>query len=181
LKGTPAECIHVRMECNWITTILPDTLYLRGKRALRRQPARPEITLCRDCLLDVIEDELAGFVGRVIAFEPDSETFTQYFFVARADFEAAGLAPETALAIEKRLAQMAETCAECSSPATWLWMPHEQVASLDEVEKIEEAPGKWFCSHHGAEKLSSAFERMAEANLFYMNLPYGEDGAYVWI
>jgi hypothetical protein len=29
--------------------------------------------------------------------------------------------------------------------------------------------------------LLAAFERIAEANVFYMNLPYGEAGAYVWI
>jgi len=34
---------------------------------------------------------------------------------------------------------------------------------------------------HGARKLLGAFERMAEANVFYMNLPYGEAGAYIWI
>ena len=34
---------------------------------------------------------------------------------------------------------------------------------------------------HGARKLLGAFERMAEANVFYMNLPYGAAGAYIWI
>ena len=33
LKGTAAECIHTRDECAWIAALLPDTLYLRGKRA----------------------------------------------------------------------------------------------------------------------------------------------------
>ena len=181
LKGTPAECIHIRDECAWIASLLPDTLYLRGKRAHRRQPVRPEISLCRDCLLDTILGELEKFGGRVVAFEPNSEIFTQYFFVARPDFEAAGVAPETASAIEQRLAQAGETCAECSRPAIWLWMSREQVANLDETDKIRESPGEWFCAVHGARKLADAFERIAEANVFYMNLPYDEAGAYLWI
>ena len=57
----------------------------------------------------------------------------------------------------------------------------EQVASLDEVERIREAPGEWFCPEHGAGMLCVAFKKIAEANVFYMNLPYGDAGAYVWI
>jgi len=164
-----------------MATLLPDTLYLRGKRAHRRETVRPEVTLCRECLLDAIEGELAKYEGRLVAFEPDSEIFTQYFFVAASDFEAAGLAPETASAIEKRMAQTGESCAECSRLATWLWISRVEVASLDEVEKIREAHGEWLCAAHGAQKLASAFEKIAEASVFYMNLPYGEAGAYVWI
>jgi hypothetical protein len=181
LKGTAAECIHVREECAWIAALLPDTLYLRGKRAPGREPVRPEISLCRDCLLDTILDEMERFGGRVVAFEPNAEMFTQYFFIAARDFEAAGLTLETASAIEDRLAQTEETCAECSRPAAWLWMSREQVPGLDETDKIREAPGESFCSTHGARKLAAAFEKITEANVFYMNLPYGEAGAYVWI
>jgi hypothetical protein len=181
LKGTPAECVHVRADPSWIATILPDTLYLRGKRAQRREPVRPEITLCRDCLIDTIVGELEKFEGRAVAFEPDRELFTQYFFAATPDFEAAGVAPATASAIETRLRQAGEKCAKCSREATWLWMSREQVASLDEVHEIREAPGEWFCSVHGAQKLAATFEEIAEANIFYMNLPYGDAGAYLWI
>jgi hypothetical protein len=49
------------------------------------------------------------------------------------------------------------------------------------VEQIASAPGEAFCAKHGAEKLFSTFEKIAEANIFYMNVPYGESGAYVWI
>ena len=181
LKGTPAECVHIDAESLWIATLLPDTLYLRGKRSQRREPVRPEVSVCRDCLLETISDELAAFEGRVIAFEPDPETFTQYFFVAAPDFEAAGLAPETAAAIEKRLAQTRQSCAECSLPAGWLWISRERVASLDEIENIRETPGEWYCAKHGTQKLTTAFERIPQASVFYMNLPYGEAGAYVWI
>jgi hypothetical protein len=181
LKGTPAECIHLDSEQAWMATLLPDTLYLRGKRVKQRESVRPEVSLCRDCLLGVAAVELQEYGGRVVAFEPDPENFSQYFFVAARDFEAAGLEPEVAAAIEKRLAEIGQTCAECPKPATWLWLSREQVASLDEVEHIGAAPGEWFCPQHGAGMLCVAFKRIAEANVFYMNLPYGESGAYVWI
>jgi hypothetical protein len=181
LKGTPAECVHLGEDAAWMATLLPDTLYLCGKRAQRREPVRPEVSLCRTCLTDVMHAELAAHEGRVVAFEPDAETFTQYFFVAREDFEAAGLAPETAAAIEERLARDAGECAECGRAATWLWMSRGAVASLDETARIREVAGETFCGEHGAQRLFAAFERIAEANVFYMNLPYGEAGAYVWI
>lgn len=181
LKGTPPECVHLGEQCDWIATLLPDTLYLRGKRAQRRDPVRPEITLCRECLAGTVTSELESFHGRAVAFEPDPELFTQYFFVAQPDFEAAGLRPEVAQAIAERLKQGGTACAQCGQAAKWLWFSREQVGSLDEVEKIAESPGEWFCAKHGARNLLAAFERIAEANVFYMNLPYGEAGAYLWI
>jgi len=72
-------------------------------------------------------------------------------------------------------------CPVCGHAGTWLWFSREQVTSLDEVERIATEPGEWFCAKHGVEKLFSAFEKIAEANIFYMNFPYGESGAYVWI
>ena len=181
LKGTPAECIHLDGGHEWMATLLPDTLYVRGKSVKRREPVRPEVSLCRDCLLGIAASELQAYRGRVVAFEPEAATFSQYFFVAPPDFESAGLKPEVAAAIEKRLAENGQRCTECSQPATWLWFSREQVASLDQVERIREAPGEWFCPAHGAGMLCVTFKRIAEVNVFYMNLPYGEAGAYVWI
>jgi hypothetical protein len=181
LKGSPAECIHIDGHSEWIATLLPDTLYLRGKRAVRREPLRPEVVLCRDCLADTVARDLADYSGRIVAFEPDPEIFTQYFFVGTPDFAAAGLAPEVGAAIEKRLAREPGGCVRCSRAATWLWFSREEVASLDEIERIAGAEGEPLCAEHGAEKLRDAFEGIPLANLFYMNLPYGEEGAYVWI
>jgi len=181
LKGVPAECIHLEAEHPWMATLVPDTLYLRGKAAKRREQLRPEVSLCRECLLGVIADELEKFRGRVVAFEPDAETFTQYFFFCVPDFAAAGLAPEVAAAIEKRLGESGVSCKECSWTATWLWLSREQVASLDDTAMIRAAPGDHFCSKHGAQKFCAALEAIAEANVFYMNVPYGDAGAYVWI
>src|SRR5262249_45822991 len=133
------------------------------------------------CLAGELERELAAYRGRVVAFEPDGEAFTQYFFVGDEDFEAAGLMPEVAQAIERRLHQPAGECQTCGQPARWLWFSREQVPSLDEVGRIAMARGEEFCARHGGEKLSQAFAAVADANLFYVNAPYGESGAYVWI
>ncbi len=181
LKGTPPECVHLENDAGWVATLLPDTLYLRGKRSVTRDLARPEVSLCRECLIDVVEPEFAAYSGRVVAFEADPEIFTQYFFVAAPDFERAGLKLEVGEAIQSRLEQTDQTCATCARPATWLWLSREQVGSLDETERIREAPGEWLCAEHGAQNLCRAFERISEVNLFYINLPYGEAGAYVWI
>lgn len=89
--------------------------------------------------------------------------------------------PEVTDAISARLVQNSGQCQVCGHAGTWLWLSHEQVASLDEIEQIRTATGEWFCANHGAQKLFSAFEKIGQANIFYMNLPYGESGAYVWI
>lgn len=181
LKGSPAECIHLEHDSEWVATLLPDTLYLRGKRVVQREPARPEIVLCRACFVNTLAAELSEFHGLIVAFEPDPDTCTQYFYVAQNDFAPAGLAPDVSAAIEKRLARGFGACTQCSDGATWLWLPRNQVASLDDVEQIGSVEGEPLCSAHGAARLSDAFEDMQQANLFYVNLPYGESGAYLWI
>ncbi len=181
LTRVPPECVHLETEHAWMATLVPDTLYLRGKAASLRESPRPEVSLCRACLLRVLGAELAAYSGRVVAFEPDAENFTQYFFIATADFEAAGLLREVAAAIEQRLAESGGACGECSRPATWLWLARDDVASLDDAGRIIAALGRRLCAAHGAATLCSALEASAEANLFYVNVPYGEAGAYVWI
>jgi hypothetical protein len=181
LMRLPAECHHLESDHGWMATFIPDTLYLRGKPAPRRDPLRPEVSLCRDCLVGQLKPELAAYPGRVVAFEPDGENFTQYFFVGREDFEAAGLQPDVAAAIEKRLAHISGACVDCGSSATWLWISRREVSSLDQTDRIEESPGGLYCSKHGGEKLCEALGGNDEANLFYVNTPYGDSGSYVWI
>ena len=161
LKGTPAECVHLKREAAWMATLLPDTL-------------------CRECLADVARGEWEAYRGRVVAFEPGAD-FTQYFFAATPDFEPVGLTPEVSQAVGARLSGLDGACSECGVPATWLWLSREEVASLDEVHRIRDAAGEPLCAAHGARTLLAAFEGIAEANVFYMNLPYGDAGAYVWI
>lgn len=184
LVRVPPECIHLESEQGWMATLVPDTLYLRGKAVHRRGPdeaPRPEVSLCRACLLGVLAVELALYRGRVVAFEPDAQNFSQYFFLARPDFAAAGLRDEVAGAINTRLAEFGGSCRECSQAATWLWLSQREVASLDEVGLISVAPGQRLCAGHGAATLCAALEASEEANLFYVNMPYGNAGAYVWI
>lgn len=181
LTRVPPECQHLETEHGWMATYAPDTLYLRGEALPRREPPRPEISICRDCLLSLLEPELRAFRGRVVAFEPSPEAFTQYFYVGESEFEAAGLRPEVAAAIQGRLAEDWGQCAECSRAATWLWIAHGEVPNLDEFEQIRTAAGRRFCAEHGSAMLCRAFQRIAEANLFYVNSPYGDAGTYLWI
>ena len=181
LMHWPAECIHLENGNTWMATFIPDTLYLRGKAVPRRRPTRPEVSLCLDCLGTLLEPELAAHPGRVVAFEPDGENFTQYFFVGSKDFAAAGLRPEVAAAIQKRLEHFSGDCGECGDPATWLWISRREVSSLDQTERIEESPGAMYCAKHGTAKLRDVLGKIDEANLFYVNAPYSDSGAYVWI
>jgi len=182
LKGVPAECVHLDDEQSWIASLLPDTLYVRGKARTRREPVRPEVTLCRDCFLDVWRRELERYPGRVIAFEPDPEMLSQYFFVAPADFTAAGLLPEVQEEFTKRLGTAAvEPCRECGQAGKWEWFSRENVPDLGDVAAITAARSLWFCPEHGAQKVCDTFESIPEASLYYVNVPYAESGAYVWI
>jgi hypothetical protein len=181
LMRWPAECVHLENGHHWMATFIPDTLYLRGKAKLQRKPARPEISVCLNCLAGLLEPELATYRGRVVAFEPNGQTFTQYFFVGREDFAAAGFETDVAEAIGKRLDALRGACSECGAPATWLWISRREVSSLDQTDRIAETPGALFCAKHGAAKLFAALGEVGEANLFYVNAPYGDSGAYVWI
>ena len=181
LTRVPAECVHLETEHDWMATLDPDTLYLRGRARPQREQTRPEVSLCRSCLIGLLESELADYRGRVVAFAPDPGGFSQYFFVAEPEFDAAGLQPEVAAAIKHRLVEPGQTCQDCSRKANWLWLGREQVASLDEADRIRAAAGQQLCARHGAAALCAALEAVEEANLFYVNLPYGDSGAYLWI
>ncbi len=181
LLGAPAECIHLERETDWMALFVPDIVYLRGKPHWPRPTQRPEVSLCRSCFLAVVRPELESFSGRVVAFEPDGEACSQYFFLERDDFVAAGLQDEVREAIEQRLAERAGACEICSRSGRWLWLSRQEVVHLDEAVLIASAPGRWLCAAHGAAALCTALTQLPEANLLYVNVPYGEAGAYVWI
>ena len=181
LTRVPPECVHLERGGAWMATYIPDLLYLCGKPSVLRRPARPEVSLCRTCLLGQIERDASHYKGRVIAFEPDADAVSQYFFVGASEFDAAGLQEEVAAAISRRLGLPAGNCGLCDHPALWLWISRDEVSSLDEVGRIAMARGESLCAEHGAKRLCSSFAQMDEANLFYVNAPYGDSGAYVWI
>jgi hypothetical protein len=181
LTRVPPECVHLEHEFSWMATYAPDTLYLQGKAAVQRQPARPEVSLCRTCLLGHLEKELSQYRGRVLAFEPDGNAFSQYFFVGKEDFAAAGLKSEVAEAITARLQQPQGTCQGCDDQALWLWIPRVQVETLDDAASIATVKGQALCPAHGAQQLCEAFADVSEANLLYVNAPYADAGAYLWI
>jgi hypothetical protein len=181
LTRVPAECVHLEIPLDWMATLVPDTLYLGGKARVQRRPARPEVSLCQQCCLSVLEPELAAFGGRAVAFEPLGELLSQYFFVGREDFAAAGLKPEVGEAIARRLEERSADCERCRRPASWLWFSRREVSSLDDVPMIAAAPGLRLCARHGAAELCASLAALPEANLFYVNVPYGDAGAYLWI
>jgi hypothetical protein len=183
LVRMPAECAHLAGHPPWMATFLPDNLFLQGKNVRLREPQRPEVSLCRECLCRTLEKELAAYEGRVVAFEPDGDSMTQYFFVAAPDLDAAGVEPAVAEAIGGRLARLdgSQSCQECARTTTWLWFSREQVANLDETAKIASASGEHFCAEHGAKQLCQALGGIEHANLFYVNAAYGEGGAFLWI
>lgn len=178
---TPPECIHLDRRHTWAATISPDILYLRGKAKRLSASPRPEVSLCRDCTTKILRRELASYSGRVVGFEPEGETVTQYFFAPREDFEAAGLLPELSEAITRRISKLSGTCDECSATARWLWFSREEVASLDDVGSVTNTPGRALCARHGADALCTALEKIEQVNLLYVNIPFSEAGAYVWI
>lgn len=179
----PAECVHLESHSPWMATFLPDNLFLQGKNVKLREPRRPEVSLCRECFAKVFEKEAAAHEGRVVAFEPNPEDVTQYFFVAAPDFERAGVEPALAEAVGAHLANDtgSDKCEDCERPATWLWFSRSRVASLDAVEQIRGAAAEHFCALHGARTVCNALTSIEHANLFYVNAPYGEGGAYLWI
>jgi hypothetical protein len=179
----PAECVHLESHSQWMATFLPDNLFLQGKNVKLREPRRPEVSLCRECFTKVFEKEASAYTGRVVAFEPDPESVTQYFFVAAPDFETAGVEPALAEILGARLASDTGTakCQDCERAANWLWFSRSRVASLDEVEQVRAAAAEHFCAEHGAQTICNALTSIERANLFYVNAPYGEGGAYLWI
>lgn len=186
LSGAPAECEHLENDAKWMAALAPDTLYLQGKPAARNSgvAARPEASLCLACLTQIVRPELAAFAGRMILFEPGAD-IAQYFYVAQQDFAGAGLTAELSAALGERLSTLGRDPCEhersCGKRAKWLWLPRDQVHELDEIALVRAAPGRKFCAGHGAAQLCLSLGMVEEANLLYMNLPYGDAGAYVWV
>lgn len=181
LTRVPAECVHLETYPYWAATYIPDTLFLCGKSRVIKEPPRPEVSLCRECLLSVFEEDLSRYQGRVVAFEPDGTQFTQFFFVAEPDFSSAGLKPEVSAAISARLGASGAKCEMCSSLATWLWFSRDDVPSLEDTDRMESAGGSNRCPRHGASTLCRSLGACEDVNLFYVNAPYGTAGAYLWI
>ncbi len=146
-----------------------------------RADPRPDVSLCRDCALEFLERELSAFRGRVIAFEPDGENVTQYFFVPRDDFQSAGLVPELSEALRPphRAAQRFVRIMFRSRAMDVVSAKRGAKSRRFRQRLFRE--GRQLCAKHGAEQLCAALEKIEQCNLLYVNIPSGEAGAYVWI
>jgi hypothetical protein len=100
--------------------------------------------------------------------------------VGTEDNNASGVTPELAAVIEQRLAKLPSSCHRCSASAAWLWFTRDEIVSLEETDKILAAQGEALCPNHAAQQMREMFERIAEANIFYINVPYGSAGAFLW-
>ena len=109
---------------------MPDTLYLAWKEtSTKREPSRPgDDDVPANVCPKRRRERWSDIPGRVVAFEPDAEIFTQYFFVAPQDFEAVGLRPEVARGDREAAgAGPGGACEECGFAATWLWFSRQQI------------------------------------------------------
>ncbi len=166
-------------------TLLPDTLYLRGKRVVqsRASPARNR------SVPHLLDEYLVRRTRRISAASssPSSPTprscHAIFFRRAKRISQPAGLAPDVAAAIEKRLARRIwRVCTMFDRWQLGFGCRETKWQASMKSNRSATRPGRAsLCAAHGAAKLCEAFEDIPEANLFYMNLPYGEAGAYLWI
>jgi hypothetical protein len=178
--STP-KCVHAENDDSWIACISPDTFIKHGRLTKLSEAARPEVALCRSCLVALLSAELPRFEGRVVALEPHMEHMQQYMYTALSDMADGGFEPEIISVITRRLEDIRGKCESCDQHAKWLWLPSQDVIDQEDSEGIRNAKGILLCSRHGSLKLCSALEGIPKANMEYVNLPYGEAGFYIWL
>ena len=180
LMRWPAECIHLENGHHWMATFIPDTLYLRGKARPRREPARPEVSVCFDCLAGLLEPELAACPSRVVAFEPDGETFHAIFFPGQGGFRRCGPAfrsgrrdPDAPRRTGRRVQRLRQAGNLAVDFAAGSFQPRPDGANS------KPRPGRFFAPSTEPRNCARPWDNCEEANLFYVNAPYGESGAYI--
>jgi hypothetical protein len=178
--STP-KCVHAENEDGWIACISPDTFIKHGRLTKLSETARPEVALCRSCLITLLNAELPRFQGRVVALEPHMEQMQQYVFTALSDMADGEFEPEIISAITRRLEDISGECDSCDQDAKWLWLSSRDVIDQQDLEGISNAKGVLLCSRHGSLTLRGALERIPKADMEYLNLPYSEAGFYIWL
>ena len=114
--GGALACAHAAT-----IALLPDEAPLRnGRRAAVRQPPRPAIRVCVECLLALLEPELKAPARRVVAFEPGAEGVTGYRFLEQDHLGDSGLEAEDVIHCQSLVAEPLGGCQQCGQPAVHL-------------------------------------------------------------
>lgn len=182
-RPAPA-CVHVRVGHSGsppTISLIPDQVRLRnGARATVRQPPRPPIGVCPDCLLALLDPELKSPSRRVIAFEPGPEGMAAYAFLEQDHLGDSGLPAEDLIHCQSLVAEPLGGCQKCGHPALFLLVKR---GSTTESGKLATFRGgkEYYCPAHGAERLLGLLrERLPKRSpVGYFNFPYGERGLYI--
>lgn len=181
-RPAPA-CAHARIGHAGGATMInlvPDEVRLRnGTRLAVRQPPRPPITVCPDCLLTLLEQETKGAERRIIAFEPAKEGLAEYRFLEQDHLGDSGLPAEDLIHSQSLVAEPLGGCQKCGQPAWFLLVKR---ASTTEGGKLTTFRGgkEYYCPAHGSERLLGLLrERLSKRPVEYFNFPYGERGVYI--
>lgn len=177
--AAPTRCTHLGTGESVRVEVKPDWVWLPGqaKPLAVREPARPPIELCLDCLKMLVDREVAGFLGRVIAFEP-AERFSRYVFVEQQHLGDVALEAEDLIHCQSLVAEPLGGCQTCAAEARFLWVKRGSTTENTKLTTYRGGRG-YYCLRHGAEVLSACLAERVRAPLDLVNLPYGERGVYI--
>lgn len=159
----------------------PDQVRLRNDvQTAVRQPPRPAISLCPDCLLTLLEQELTGGNRRVIAFEPSKEGLAAYAFVEQEHLGDSGLRAEDVIHCQSLVAEPLGGCQKCGQPALLLLVKRGLTTASGQLTTFRGGK-EYYCLAHGSERLLGLLhERLPKRTpVGYFNFPYGERGVYI--
>ena len=172
-------CVHAGSA--GAVALQPDQVRLRNAvHTAVRQPPRPAITVCPDCLLVLLERELKSAERRIIAFEPSQEGIAAYAFIEQEHLGDSGLPAEDLIHCQSLVAEPLGGCQKCGHPAQFLLVKRSTITESGKL--ISFRGGKeYYCPAHGAERLLGLLrERLPKRSpVEYFNFPYGERGLYI--
>lgn len=172
-------CAHVAGAA--VINLVPDQVRLRnGTHTAVRQPPRPTIHVCPDCLLTLLEQELKGAERRIIAFEPAKEGLAEFRFLEQDHLGDSGLGAEDLIHSQSLVAEPLGGCQKCGQPA---WVLLVKRSATTEPGRLASFRGgkEYYCTGHGSERLLGLLrERLPrDRGVRYFNFPYGERGVYI--
>ncbi len=145
----PAECIHLENGHHWM--YVHSGYAVSSRQASTREPVRPEVSVCFDCLAGLLEAEAGPCPSPRGAFRRRRDVHA-IFFLGKEDFSAAGLRSEVAAAILTRSKNWLASAAIAASgnlavdlagsfqPRTGQFNPHPRRARKHEPQSVR-GPG----------------------------------------